>query len=205
MRKGGKMSPEAVAKGVAGRAAARNRASGWLDFEIVGTKHGVERMLAVLDTALSPIGISAFLGGAVGPYLKERARDRFINEGDDVSGRWAPLKQSTVERRERGDWAVSGAHPINVRTHELQNYITQSSWAVTPTPVGASLAYPGKRTSKKSLREKVKTAQQGKTHPSTVARPVLGMNEHDLGYVVAMLAFHVQGTGRWMQGGGVTW
>lgn len=185
-----------ASKAAASRAAGRNRASGWLDFDILGTPKSVERMLFILDTALSPLGISSFLGGAVGPYLKERARDRFIHEGDDVSGPWAGLKQSTQDTRAAGNWPVSPDHPINVRTHELQNYITQSSWSVTPTPIGGSLKYPGRTPSKKSIREKVKTAQQGRARPHTVARPVLGINEHDLAYVTAMLGFHVAGTGK---------
>jgi hypothetical protein len=42
------------------------------------------------------------------------------------------------------------------------------------------------------LAEKVKTAQQGKDNPRTVPRPVLGMNEVDLAFVLEGLSFFIQ-------------
>lgn len=169
---------------------------GFIDFEIVGDRHGVQQMLEVVDTALSPIGLAAFLYGVVGPWVQERAQERFTSEGDDVSGKWAPLKDVTVKIRESAPLNMEdGSHPINKRTGELEEYITQGGVDVVSAPGAAVLKFPGKEVKTKSLREKLKTAQQGRTSPSTVARPVLGLNERDLAYTVTMLAFHVQGEG----------
>ena len=146
-------------------------------------------MLNHLDSALSPVGLSAFLFGSVTPWLRQRAADRFASEGDDVSGKWEPLKESTIEFREH---MGLGAHPINRRTGELEEYITQGNGRIIATPLGASLAYPGTDTVSQHLTNKVKTAQSGKKYPRTPARPVLGVDEKDLAYVVTQLAFFVQ-------------
>ena len=151
-------------------------------------------MLTRLDTALSPVGMAAFLTGAVEPWVRERAQDRFASEGDDVVGSWAPLQPATVDVRSRGEWAIGGEHPINKRTGELENYITKSNGKAWPHALGATLTYPGKPSGKKSIVEKMKTAQTGRSHPRTVARPVLGLNERDLLHVLTSLAFYVKGS-----------
>lgn len=174
--------------------ASSSRPTAFLDFELVGNERGVQEMLNSIDSALSPVGLATFLYGAVGPWVKQRAADRFTSEGDDVSGKWAPLAQTTVEIRET--YGFEGARPINKRTGELEAYITQGEVGVTTAPGMGVLKYPKNPPSTKSLRQKVKTAQQGRTSPSTVARPILGLGERDLAQVVTMLAFHVQAEGR---------
>jgi len=169
-------------------------ATGFIDFDIVGNRRGVQEMLDTVDSALSPVGLAAFLYGAVGPWVKERAQDRFAQEGDDVSGKWAPLQASTVEIRE--SQGFEGAHPINRRTGELEEYITQGQVGVVTTPGFGNLTYPQNPPATKGLKEKLSTAQKGRTSPRTVARPVLGLNERDLGQILVMLAFHVQNEGR---------
>lgn len=173
--------------------ARKNNPSAFLDFDIVGNERGVQQMLNHLDSSLSPVGLTAFLYGAVGPWVKQRAADRFDNEGDDVTGGWAPLREATIKIRESQGF---GEGPINRRTGELEEYITGGTYSITSTPVGSSLKYPGTEPKSKGLREKMRTAQRGRKSPSTVARPVLGMNERDLAQVVTMLAFHVQGMKR---------
>lgn len=167
--------------------------TGFLDFELVGDEQSVQLMLERLDTALSPIGMALWMGAVVGPWLRERAQGRFAEEGDDVTGKWKPLAPATQQIRSAGEWPVGPAHPINKRTSELENYITGSDATVVSHTMGSSLTYPGKQTRKKSVVEKVRTAQKGKTNPRTPARPVLGMNERDLTFVLSSLAFHVKG------------
>lgn len=164
--------------------------SGFIDFEIVGNEHGVQKMLNTIDSSLSITGLAAFLYGAVGPWVKERAQDRFAQEGDDVSGKWAPLMQSTVEIRERAGF--EGPGPINKRTGELEAYITQGSLGVVSAPGIATLRFPDNAPRTRAITEKMRTAQKGRTSPKTVARPVLGLNEKDLGAVLTMLAFHIR-------------
>lgn len=163
---------------------------GFIDFEIVGNERGVQQMLNRIDSSLSPVGLAAFLHGAVAPWVQERAADRFAAEGDDVSGKWAPLQQSTIEIRENEGFG--GAHPINRRTGELEEYITQGQVGVVSSPGLAVMTYPKNPPNTIGLRKKMETAQKGKFSPHTVARPVLGLNERDLGAVLTMLAFFVK-------------
>ena len=165
---------------------------GFIDFNIVGNRQGVQAMLAHLDSALSPSVMATFLGVKVGTYLKQRASQRFGNEGDDAVGPWAPLEQSTQLIRASGPWQVGPGSPINKRTGELESYITGSEILAWGTPLGAVVKYPAKVPSSKGIREKMRTAQAGRAKPKTVPRPVLGMNERDLAYVLASLAFHVK-------------
>ena len=143
---------------------------------LMGDTAGVSRMLTWLQMKLSNHGMMAFLAGAVYPYIKERAEQRFTSEGDDASGQWAPLRDATQHWRQ--SQGFSPQHPINVRTGELYRYITQSTAAIMPTPKGTIMRYPGKQ-ARAHLREKVKTAQKGKAKPSTVARPVLVLGVRD--------------------------
>lgn len=172
---------------------ATSRPTGFIDFEIVGDRRGVQAMLNSIDSALSPEGLSAFLGLAVGPWVKERAADRFAQEGDDVTGKWAPLQDATVEIRQKAGFG--GDHPINKRTGELEEYITQGQIGVTAAPGVATLKYPKNPPATKGLKQKMSTAQRGRGYPATVPRPVLGLNERDLAQVMTMLALHVQSRG----------
>lgn len=167
--------------------------SAFIDFEIVGNRRGVQGMLEHLDSALSPSGLATFLGLAAGPWIKERAADRFASEGDDATGKWAPLQEATIDIREKSGF--EGSHPINKRTGELEEYITQGQVGITSVPAVSTLTYPKNSPSTKSLREKMSTAQRGRSNPTTVPRPVLALGERDLAQVVTMLAFHVQSMG----------
>lgn len=171
--------------------------TGFIDIAIIGDDRGVQAMLKHLDTSLDPLAIAGMLGAKVGPYLRERAKARFTGEGDDVTGAWQPLAVAThgfrAAGRAQGLWSVGDANPINVRTHELENYITQGNGFAYPHTTGATLQFP-KPSGKSSIREKMKTAQQGKAFPRTPPRPVIGMNDRDVLFVISTLAFHVKGT-----------
>lgn len=146
-------------------------------------------MLDHLDSALSPVGLATFLHGPVESHLRRRAKERFASEGDDASGKWAPLQQSTIEFRESGGF---GPRPINRRTGELEAYITQSDADITSVPGLSTLVYPKDQPGTSGLRQKVQTAQGGRSEPRTVARPVLALSENDLAAVMVQLAFHIQ-------------
>lgn len=168
------------------------RSSGYVDIDLTGDSKYVEKMIDHLDQKLGPQGLTSFLAMSVFPYLLNRAQQRFQNEGDDAVGKWAPLAPATeVIRQTMG---YGGAHPINVRTGELERYITQGSVtsSVRASGLGAFLQHPASPPTGK-LKSKLKTAQQG--DPSfgrgVPPRPVLGMNETDLGYIMTALAFFV--------------
>lgn len=166
-----------------------------MDIEILGDNSGVQKMLRAFDTALNPVAIAGFLGAVIDPYVQERAENRFRNEGDDVVGKWTPLSPATEAIR--SSQGYGGAHPINKRTGELERYITSRGF-VTPHPFGATLDAPGKSPGNRELRNKVKVAQQG--DPSfgrgVPARPVMGLNWNDMGFILSALAFHVKSGGR---------
>jgi hypothetical protein len=162
--------------------------AGVVNLQFYGDSRQVEQMLDRMNSAISPIGLMSFLGVKVDPYLRSRMEARFADEGDDVTGAWAPLKQVTQDIRAHQGFPP--AHPINRRTGELEQYITASANFLGPIgDQGAILRLPGDPPASKSLKKKVTTAQKGDNR--TVARPVLGMNEKDLAFVLGALAFHV--------------
>lgn len=164
---------------------------GSMDFYMDLDVADLEATLIRLETSLSPAGLSMFLTGAVAPWILERAENRFMNEGDDVSGKWAPLAPTTQEIRGRGDWGVGPAHPINRRTGDLEEYVTKSSSSILPWSEGSMLVYPDKAPNP-VLEEKLKTAQSGKSKPKTPARPVIGLSTTDLAYVLQGLSVFLE-------------
>lgn len=163
-----------------------------ISISIIGDFAGVEAMLLAVDTALNPVAIAGFLGAEVDPWLRTRARSRFASEGDDAVGQWAPLKESTQDIRSQLGYGAS--HPINVRTGELENYITGGPNRLDVAPWGASLTFPNGNTPG-DLKEKVEIAQIGGGDRNTVPRPVLGLSNTDLTFVLGALAGHIQSAG----------
>jgi hypothetical protein len=159
------------------------------DINIIGDDRGVQAVLGHLDSALSPSGIAAFLGGTVQPYIKQRAEGRFRGEGDDVVGNWIPLASAT--QHIRASQGYGPAHPINRRTGELEDYITGSPSQISIHALGATLTHPGKKPMGE-LKDKVETAQMGRQSPRTPSRPVLGMNMQDMGFVLSALAIYIR-------------
>jgi hypothetical protein len=155
------------------------------EFEALDVELAMTRFIELM----TPAGIMAFLGAEVGPYLRQRARNRFAAEGDDVVGQWAPLAPSTVAIREGQQYP--GEHPINRRTGEMENWVVDGGWDAYPFSGGGGLVYPQNEPTG-TLREKVQTAQAGSASPLTQPRPVLGVNENDMLFVTALLAFSVE-------------
>lgn len=149
-------------------------------------KNEILRLMGLLE----PPAIAGFLGTRVDPWLRSRARDRFHDEGDDVVGKWVPLAAAT--RKIRASQGYGPDHPINRRTGELEEYIAGSVNRISVTAVGATMYFPGSPPSGR-LRSKVQTAQAGSDKPRTPARPVLGVNERDLGYVMTSLELYIRG------------
>lgn len=154
----------------------------------------VRKSIRKLQLLLGTEGLLTFLGTTVAPYLRERAEERFAMEGDDVTGPWAPLSDVTVAIRE--GTGFPGAHPINRRTGELEEWVTQGNYFAYPVaPNTAAMRFPGTQPSA-SVARKYQTAQRGKTSPTTPPRPVLGVNEKDLLFVTAALHAAIEVAGR---------
>lgn len=160
--------------------------SGAMAVEIHVASEQAELLLKRLMLSLSVIGLSAYMEG-VDDFVKGRIRQRFAQEGDDVSGQWMPLKEATVAMRESAGYP--GEHPINVRTGEMYNLLTSGPARVTATSAGATYTHPASMTALN--RDKIMTAQAGSDSPPTLPRPVLGLNERDLAALLYMFGMHL--------------
>lgn len=162
-----------------------------LDMELTFNSRDVDLAIDKMLIALSLEGLSAFLGGVMGPYLQKRASDRFKEERDPEGKKWAPLAEPTVAIREAGPWPVGGEHPINRRSGELEEWVTNGNYVPYGHNLGASMRYPSKPPSG-TLKDKVQTAQQGTDSPRTPPRPVIGVNEEDMMFFVAAFATTIE-------------
>lgn len=154
--------------------------------EVLVDDVAVVALMSRLAEVLSPYHMAGFLATEINPYLQERTQRRFETEGDELSGAWAALSQATVEIRESSGYP--GEHPINVRTGQLERFMTDGSPNTMAAGYGAMLRYPGGEASGE-LRTKVETAQSGREeYPVTPARPVIGLDETDLAFVMSTLA-----------------
>lgn len=165
-----------------------------IEIELGGNDRQVTDMLTRVESAFSAEGIEEWLTTSVGPYLRERTEDRFKNEGDDVSGKWAPLLPSTMLVRSyiADQYGIAPDHPINRRTGDLQDFMTSGIGVFSALDGGGILSFPGKN-ARGEMKDKIQTAQRGKQFPRTVPRPVLGLGEKDLMFVVMSLSFHIAG------------
>ena len=157
---------------------------GAVQFDVEVDDSDVQKMLARFDAVLIPTNLAQFLRYVADPWFTGRAISRFRNEGDDVSGAWAPLKPYTVQQRESAGFP--GEHPINHRTGEMERYIAQGSRTFMVAATQATMRMPGRGNA--SFNQKLKVAQQGAAYPRTVARPVIGMNERDLAVMLHALS-----------------
>lgn len=154
---------------------------GAVTYDFFSDDNGIQAVLMRMDTALNPVSIAEFLGATVEPWFHTRTQDRFLSEGDDVTGKWVPLSAATREIRTSQGFGAEG--PINVRTTQLENYIVNSP-GLLESAGSASLTLPGTPATD-VLQKKLTTAQEGDRR--TPARPVLGMNEKDLVFVLYAL------------------
>jgi len=152
----------------------------------------LENFLNRQQAAHSGPGLATFLGGVIGPYLQERAKRRFRMEGDDASGPWMPLSETTHAFREAQGYSPD--HPINHRTGRLERYVTGTSAGVFITGNTATLRFP-KNPPRGETAAKLKTAQEGKARPLTPARPVLAVNEADMIFAGTALAQYIRTAG----------
>ncbi len=156
-----------------------------------GNDRQIVHMLMQLDRSLSGPSLMAWMATHVDPWIRGRAKARFKQEGDDVSGPWAPLKPATQNiRQNHPQGPFGGAHPINKRTGKLEAYITGAPPQIVSHSLGATYTFPG-RAPFGELKDKVLTAQTGRAVPNTVARPVMGVNEKDLLAVLTDLSLHL--------------
>lgn len=148
---------------------------------LIYSKQAIAR-LKWTDKRISPASLAAFNAGPVVEYLQERAAERFEQEGDAASGKWRPLHPATISRR-----TSEGYTPIriNARTGAMKAWVLGARGTVVPSEQATTLRWPGKPPGE--LNTKLRTAQFGKKKPSTVARPVIALDEVDVFTVRFML------------------
>jgi len=144
----------------------------------------VQAIMAILQARLSSPGLHGWLHGVMVPFLQNRAINRFANEGDEVTGKWTPLKASTVMIRQAH--GHPGDHPINVRTGQMRNFIVAAPGSTKGSAGYAALTWPGPVPTGKMMT-KVQTAQVGNPGANTVARPILGVGPNDSIFAIAAL------------------
>jgi hypothetical protein len=157
-----------------------------LTFEV--ERDHLDVLLTDLALKLSPPGLAGFLDTVVDPFIRSRIEQRFDTEGDDVTGSWHPLTIATQQIR--ASYGFPPAHPINVRTRDLRDWLVNTPADIKVTGFTAEANHPPP-TSNTVLNTKLAAAQSGKTHPATPARPVLGLNENDLMFVTSSLVAYI--------------
>lgn len=145
-----------------------------------------QAMLTRLEQKMLPPSMIAFMQSTVVPYIHQRTAARFAGEGDDVVGKWSPLKVETETIRLKHGYP--GAHPINVRTGQMRNAVTGSFGDVISAGGVTDLEFPNTVNIAGQLARKIMTAQMGSSFPPTPARPILGFNENDSIALTALLA-----------------
>jgi hypothetical protein len=143
-----------------------------------------QRDLQLLMERLT-VGLEVWMRDHLVYWLLYRVNRRFVNEGDDASGPWQPLSPATEAIR--ASQGYSPAHPINVRSGELRNFLLGNRGDVTGLGGGFQLTYPG-NTGSGLDQEKLQTAQRGKPQPNTPERPVLALGVEDYNQIHEDLA-----------------
>lgn len=165
------------------------------------------RALQALWWTLSGNSLAKFHKSFTERWLQERASARFMSEGDDASGRWAPLTDSRMDIRENQGYL---AWPINEASGDLYDYITKTPGDVTFGANWSAFFFPGNPRNP-GERAKLETAQKGRpagnpmpdgqggTKPSpsaTPARPVAALGAVDMIHTMTALElFIVSGVG----------
>lgn len=151
--------------------------------------------LRELEFVLGREFASWFLGVEMTQYLQRRAELRFRKEGALPGEKgWKNLAEFTVAERE--SLGYPGAHPINRRTGELEEWVTNANATVRGAEGLMELEWPGNMPSDSETREKFETAQRGKTSPRfTPARPVVRLSAVDMVHVMAAFAGHTKAAG----------
>lgn len=167
-----------------------------VDIVMTVDKKDADRKFARLMQRINPSGLRLFLEGPTRAHLARRMVQRFQSEGDDASGKWQALRESTAMIRSYLGYGAWG--PINRRTGALYSYATSSF--LRTDAAGATLEMPG-RGGSANVREKMRVAQQGgssqsarKTGPNrpTPARPIAVISGMDQRVITTELMDWIQ-------------
>lgn len=154
-------------------------------FSIMFDDSEVDAMMAGLAMAISPVALESFLKNDVLEYFQEDIMERFLNEGDEKVGDWAPLAEATHAIREAQGFTPDD---INIRSSEMLDFVGGESRS-RRLAQGAFIQVPGPSSGK--MAKKIETAQVGSLNKQgfspTPARPILAADEVDLMAIMMML------------------
>lgn len=148
----------------------------------------VNRIFTHMEHAVGMVELGIFLETEVDLYLRKRITQRFAGEGDDVVGKWLPLAPAT--EKIRASKGYPPAHPINARTHYMEDFLVGQPGSVLPVGPAIVLTHPA-ASGGGLMDQKIETAQKGRGNPQTPPRPVLGLNEADLAFIHFQLVHHL--------------
>lgn len=141
-------------------------------------------LLARVRESVNAAHLTEFMRGPVEKWFHDRIDKRFESEGDDVSGKWAPLKERTQQVRFAAGF--NPTWPINVRFGDLRDWLLSGGTTIAISG-GAQYKLPSDVGTGSEVAQELYTAQFGRAFPATVPRPVLGMDAKDLEAVLTAL------------------
>jgi hypothetical protein len=144
--------------------------------------------IAELNRRVQPASLAAFVHHTVGPFIRRRIDQRFLGEGDDVTGRWHPLTMATQMIRAQKGYPPD--HPINRRTNLMHNFLVSDPGQTRISGPLIEFTHP-QPTGDGLMNQKIETAQAGRRRPFTPARPVVGLNTNDMLFVTSELAAYL--------------
>lgn len=160
-----------------------------MNFYVVVDDSQAQALFNRLRQRIGLAGLRVFLRGTTRGYLVSRIVQRFASEGDEASGKWAELRESTALIRSYQGYGAWG--PINQRTGALYRHVTSSYMLKAAGQGGMTLSIPGTNRNRE-LMSKLKVAQTGgfattkpkgkrSTGPNrpAVPRPVLALSDTD--------------------------
>ena len=142
-----------------------------------------------IEVALTGAGLSIFVSTRVRQWLQERAEARFAAEGDEASGKWAPLTETTNKIRQSLGYPPGG--PINVRTGELKRHVVEGKGDVGIDGFGVTYHWPGGNVTP-GIERKMSGAQVGRPGRQP-ARPVAAVDITDAAGVLVLLSDFILG------------
>lgn len=155
---------------------------------IRGTTTDAEAALRTLEMKLEGPLMGKAVAEFMTPVVQSSTATRFANEGDAAVGAWEPLSEYTKERRLKMGF---GSGPINVRTGEMRESVTDAAYfGVTAAGAGsARVTYPEVPPGGE-LANKIRTAQSGKDEDGNVTppRPILSFTEGDAEQLLVRMA-----------------
>ncbi len=160
---------------------------------IVMDASGTEQVVEMIIDRVSGQSLYRYLEGPVHGFFKSQISMNFAGEGSPAGGRWMSLSSATQDIRSQLGYDPS--HPVNQRTGDLFEVLTKEA-DFNFGGDNAEMSLPGKAGQAFPVREKIKTAQMGRSAEEnpipefggTPARPIFGITTFGAERILAGLS-----------------